>query len=272
MANWRWLWGAMLFILLASCKQGRNPLNPRLLQSVEPQYRTVTEEATPLLDITNWQGPRLGPPPFGPDVPPPPPGLMFDPLTSGPSLPPPPPPFDDEGEPSRPLIVVPQCGDRILNLIPGTTLPVYGPPWICEDGNNISGDGCSDICIEEFCGNGYVEPEHGEQCDGGLVGTFNGVMSPLVGTPQAYNCDKYCRYIICGDGVVELGGVASGGHDAMLAEQCDLGPRNGGCSGCTTQCTLVSPCGGPDTSPMCECNVPTPTCPNKPGEVPPCDD
>lgn len=33
----------------------------------------------------------------------------------------------------------------------------------CDDGNNVGGDGCSEICRNELCGNGIVE--NGEECD-----------------------------------------------------------------------------------------------------------
>ena len=37
----------------------------------------------------------------------------------------------------------------------------------CDDGNNISGDGCSAACIIEFCGDGILQAGLGEQCDDG---------------------------------------------------------------------------------------------------------
>ena len=46
------------------------------------------------------------------------------------------------------------CGDG--NLDPGEE---------CDDGNNVSGDGCSSACREEFCGDGIIQP--GEECDDG---------------------------------------------------------------------------------------------------------
>jgi cysteine-rich repeat protein len=41
------------------------------------------------------------------------------------------------------------------------------PPEECDDHNAISGDGCSDACIAEFCGDGTTQPGLGEQCDDG---------------------------------------------------------------------------------------------------------
>jgi cysteine-rich repeat protein len=42
---------------------------------------------------------------------------------------------------------------------------------VCDDGNLISGDGCSGNCqSNELCGNGYLDSLTGEQCDNGIAG------------------------------------------------------------------------------------------------------
>lgn len=286
-----------LLLLPTACTKPSNPLNPLLFKNSESQYQTITEEAAPAMTMPDFRGPPQNsfPPSFdGPfDGGPPGPPPLVDPLTNGPALPPPPPPLDFEGEgpPPSTLVIIPRCGDKRLQQKTATgtvavtgstgnsievTFPIAGEQ--CEDGNTISGDGCSEICIEEYCGNGIIEPEHGEQCDGGffsVVGSgsfsipaFTGVCSPnnpgcigKMNQPQAWNCDKFCRLIICGDGVVQLGGTGIGpsGQAAKPAEQCDLGPRNGDCSGCTIDCTLQSPCS--TTNPGCTC----PSCPTETG-------
>ena len=38
-------------------------------------------------------------------------------------------------------------------------------PEQCDDGNLLSGDGCTSICQQEFCGDGVVQPRLGELCD-----------------------------------------------------------------------------------------------------------
>lgn len=254
-----------VLLFLTACGKSSNPFNPALFKSSEAEYQTLTEEAAPAMAMPGQMQPFLPPIPLpGPAIPPP----LLDPLTNGPVLPPPPPPFDDEGAVPRPLVVIPRCGDRRLEQITATadnsagipvTFPVFGEQ--CDDGNDFSGDGCSDICIEEFCGNGYIEVEHGEQCDGGVpADTFPQVCSVenpgcIAGKqrkPQAWNCDKFCRLIVCGDGVVQLGGVgpAPEGQTVKVAEQCDLGAKNGDCSGCTTSCTLQTPC---TTNAGCTC-------------------
>jgi len=42
---------------------------------------------------------------------------------------------------------------------------------VCDDGNQLSGDGCSADCLSnETCGNAYVDPLAGEECDGTIRG------------------------------------------------------------------------------------------------------
>lgn len=46
------------------------------------------------------------------------------------------------------------CGDGTVD-----------PGEQCDDGNNIPGDGCNEVCVAEFCGDGIVN--NGEECDDG---------------------------------------------------------------------------------------------------------
>src|SRR5262252_7744578 len=49
------------------------------------------------------------------------------------------------------------CGDAKLD-----------PGEVCDDGNNVDGDGCSADCkSDETCGNGIVDVAKGELCDDG---------------------------------------------------------------------------------------------------------
>lgn len=84
----------------------------------------------------------------------------------------------------------------------------------CDDGNNVSGDGCSGLCQEEasFCGDGIVAPGE-EQCDDGNIISNDG-------------CSEDCRVEFCGDGVTQLG------------EQCDDGNSLNG-DGCENNCTIT---------------------------------
>lgn len=87
------------------------------------------------------------------------------------------------------------CGDGIA----GNTLGE-----ICDDGNVIPGDGCTNCQLDLLvCGNGIVEG--GETCDDGPGGVCPDDCNPEEGMP------------ICGDGVVDPG------------EICDDGGAPGGC-------------------------------------------
>jgi cysteine-rich repeat protein len=123
-----------------------------------------------------------------------------------------------------------RCGDGFLRT------DIMGIEQ-CDDGNTTSGDGCSDTCRNEGCGNGQIDP--GEQCDGGE--------NPPVGGD---GCDVNCQLEDCGDGFVDVGeqcdgnGTGTGGQTALCdidctfavcddftinttaGEQCDDGPTN----------------------------------------------
>ncbi|HIM03019.1 MAG TPA: DUF4215 domain-containing protein, partial [Myxococcales bacterium] len=48
------------------------------------------------------------------------------------------------------------CGDVVTEA-----------PEECDDGNTTSGDGCSNVCVTEFCSDTIVQAGIGEQCDDG---------------------------------------------------------------------------------------------------------
>jgi cysteine-rich repeat protein len=114
---------------------------------------------------------------------------------------------------------------------------VVDPGEVCDDGNIISGDGCSADCqSNETCGNGKTDPGEicdegvrydtttcshncqsagicgdtflnlGEQCDPGWVGT------------DSTTCTKDCKISRCGDGYV----------NTVAGEACDDGNGNDG--------------------------------------------
>ena len=98
------------------------------------------------------------------------------------------------------------CGDGTL-----------GAGEQCDDGNAISGDGCSATCeIEGVCGDGTVGA--GEQCDD-------------ANTTGGDGCSATCQLeTVCGNGAVE--GV----------EQCDDGNVTNG-DGCSAICRIEPVCG-----------------------------
>lgn len=58
------------------------------------------------------------------------------------------------------------CGDTVVNATAGET---------CDDGNTTAGDGCSDTCMTEACGNGVLDS--GEQCEDGNTDSNDGCSS-----------------------------------------------------------------------------------------------
>ncbi|HEX3483051.1 MAG TPA: DUF4215 domain-containing protein [Kofleriaceae bacterium] len=88
------------------------------------------------------------------------------------------------------------------------------PGEVCDDGNNISGDGCSADCKSlEFCGNGIVDTAAGEQCD---------ARGPSI------TCNANCTLSRCGDGILNV----------LAGEVCDDGNTIDG-DGCEASCTLT---------------------------------
>lgn len=87
------------------------------------------------------------------------------------------------------------------------------PGEACDDGNQADGDGCSSICVVEFCGDGVVQAGLAEQCDDGQANSD--------GAPDA--CRTDCTLARCGDLVIDSG------------ETCDDGNAVSG-DGCSSLC------------------------------------
>ena len=58
------------------------------------------------------------------------------------------------------------CGNGVLD-----------PFEQCDDGNLLSGDGCSETCRREVCGDGIVQPNNEEECDDGNLTSLDGCSS-----------------------------------------------------------------------------------------------
>ncbi len=79
----------------------------------------------------------------------------------------------------------------------------------CDDGNTISGDGCSSTCVTEFCGDGTTNNVN-EQCDDGNQDNTDACVN--------------CQNAVCGDTFIRTG-----------FEQCDDGNLANN-DGCNSQC------------------------------------
>ena len=110
------------------------------------------------------------------------------------------------------------CGNGILE-----------PGEVCDDGNRISGDGCSYDCLSnETCGNGYIDYVTGELCDDG-------------NTIDGDGCEHDCKFPGCGNGILDPG------------EVCDDGNRVDG-DGCSRDCMSNETCGNGIRDPGEECD------------------
>jgi cysteine-rich repeat protein len=148
----------------------------------------------------------------------------------------------------RPLILISValagCGFGDNNLAHGSQHHACGdnvvdPGEGCDDGNTVSGDGCSATCTVEtphaVCGNGIRE--NGETCDDG-------------NTTNGDGCSSTCtNESVCGNGTVDPGEQCDDGNTASgdgcsptcqheTAASCGLIPQSG-CSGTTPACDLT---------------------------------
>ena len=141
---------------------------------------------------------------------------------------PPDPEPDQESEPPvyKPIQII--CGDSFLQA---------GEQ--CDDGNKMSGDGCSSSCVIEVCGNNvidsgeYCEPPNGTTCDGNCqnipIVCGNNILQPGEQCDDGNNvasdgCSASCTTEVCGNNTIDAG------------EQCDDGNTANG-DGCSASCT-----------------------------------
>ncbi|HEY0476054.1 MAG TPA: DUF4215 domain-containing protein [Kofleriaceae bacterium] len=99
------------------------------------------------------------------------------------------------------------CGDGKLNA---SAIPAEE----CDDRNTVSGDGCSETCTLEHCGNGVRDAF--EDCDG---------------TAGLQPCSASCHQEICGNGILDIDPAHA------IAEECDDGNTTDG-DGCSATCTF----------------------------------
>ena len=129
----------------------------------------------------------------------------------------------------------PRCGNGYVE-----------PGEACDDGNLVSGDGCSEFCSLIVCGDAIVDP--GEICDDGNLVNGDG-------------CSITCSLEVCGDGRLDDAEICDDGNvisadgcsadclsdetcgngyvDDVLGEQCDPDPVLGGGAPCDDTCQLI---------------------------------
>nr|HEX4312559.1 DUF4215 domain-containing protein [Kofleriaceae bacterium] len=130
----------------------------------------------------------------------------------------------------------PRCGDGIVNQ-----------GEVCDDGNTVSGDGCSADCkSDETCGNRIVDTDVGETCDDGNTVSGDGCSANCQSNETCGNgivdpgeqcdsknqftqtCNPNCTFARCGDGLVN--------HAA--GESCDDG-NSSNTDACLDTCQLA---------------------------------
>jgi cysteine-rich repeat protein len=145
------------------------------------------------------------------------------------------------------------CDDALTHTKLGCSLEE------CDDGNQVTGDGCDEFCFVEACGNNVVQA--GEGCDDGNTedddgcsptcqpeyvcgdserdprfeecdppgGDYLCTLEELENNPSLCGCDARCRRLACGNGVLQ-----------RPAEECD--PPNGFSCGEDCRSLQESPC------------------------------
>jgi len=140
-------------------------------------------------------------------------------------------------------IFVPKCGDGILSS-----------DEYCDDGNTVSGDGCSSTCTIEpgytcptpgklctriaVCGDGKLDVASGEQCDDG---------NTVGGDGCSAQCQVETNWVCPTPGQPCVSTVRCGDGKVSGNEQCDDGntASGDGCSStCQVECGWVCPAGG----------------------------
>lgn len=124
-----------------------------------------------------------------------------------------------------------ECGNNVIE-----------PPETCDDGNTVSGDGCSGVsCKAEVCGDNILNtdpaPGPAEECDDGntvnndgcdatcKLECGNGVQEPSEEcdtSGESATCDDDCTLPVCGDTVLnEAAGETCDDGNTVAGDGCD---------------------------------------------------
>jgi fibro-slime domain-containing protein len=153
--------------------------------------------------------------------------------------------------PGQPCVDQRVCGNNVLTS-----------DEVCDDGNTVSGDGCSGNCktIEPgwqchvpgkpctpICGDGTVQ--FGKPCDDGNTDSGDGCSSTCQVEP-GWSCNgapSVCTKSVCGNGILETGEACDCGTDPTKLPTGCTGPNglfNGDGTGCSKTCTVEPICRG----------------------------
>ncbi len=110
----------------------------------------------------------------------------------------------------------------------------------CDDGNNTSGDGCTEFCQREKCGDGVVQPNLMEECDPNSPPCNHEAAQSNEVCVDPEMCTPTCMIARCGDGVVNKSLTDEGGNPVL--EACDDGNHFDG-DGCASDCSVMEFCG-----------------------------
>lgn len=89
----------------------------------------------------------------------------------------------------------------------------------CDDGNNVSGDGCSAICVMEYCGDGVTDTNGVDN----ILGTADDEQCDDGNNSNGDSCSSTCKHEYCGDGVVDTDGSDNNPATTGDNELCDPG-------------------------------------------------
>ncbi|MBI5503305.1 MAG: DUF4215 domain-containing protein [Deltaproteobacteria bacterium] len=115
----------------------------------------------------------------------------------------------------------------------------------CDDGNQVSGDGCEPDCTFTLrCGNGVVQIDNNEECDDGNLANGDG-------------CDQNCIIEECGNAVLQSGEICDHGGESAT---CDVDCTPVACGDGTPNTTAGEQCDTAGASATCDADCTSAVC------------